>query len=95
MTLGLGATTRIGFWLWYVVPIAALLGGRPALGAAVYGLYGLVRGGAAGILILELRRHPGGGPLAGRLLDRVATARALAAGQLVLVGLAVAVAVGR
>ncbi len=45
--LSIGATTRIGFWLWYAIPLAALLDGRPALGAIIYGLYGLARGGGA------------------------------------------------
>jgi len=92
--LGIGATTRIGFWLWYVVPVAALLVGRPALGAVVYGVYGLVRGGAVWPLILSLSRQPGATPLADRLLLYAPVARAIAAGQLLVVGLAVAVALG-
>lgn len=42
--LGIGATTRIAFWLWYAVPLAAVLFADPLLGAIVYGTYGGVRG---------------------------------------------------
>lgn len=42
--LGLGATTRLGYWLWYAVPIGALLSGSVVLGFAIYGAYGLARG---------------------------------------------------
>ena len=52
VTLGFGATSRIGFLLWYVVPIGALLFGSPALGAAIYGTYELVRGAAAPAILL-------------------------------------------
>lgn len=30
LALGLGATSRIGFWLWYVVPTSSLLSGDPS-----------------------------------------------------------------
>jgi hypothetical protein len=38
--------TRIGFLIWYAVPLAALLTGSVVLGALVFGFYGLVRGAA-------------------------------------------------
>lgn len=41
--LGLGFTSRLGTWLWYTVPAAALVSGSPASGALVYGLYGFAR----------------------------------------------------
>jgi hypothetical protein len=44
MVLGLGFTTRIGFWLWYVVPVTALASGDARVGASVWGLYGFARG---------------------------------------------------
>lgn len=43
LALGNGATTRIGFWSWYLIPVSALLLGDPLLGAIVYGTYGAVR----------------------------------------------------
>lgn len=42
--LGCGFASRVGFASWYVVPLSALLGGDPVLGAAIYGTYGGVRG---------------------------------------------------
>ena len=30
--IGIGAGTRLGVWLWYVVPLGALLSGDPVLG---------------------------------------------------------------
>lgn len=92
--LGIGATTRIGFWLWYAIPLAALLYGRPALGAVIYGLYGLVRGGAVWALILGMVLRPSTTPLAFRLLLHIAVARAAAAAVLLALGLAVAIVVG-
>lgn len=56
-SLGLGFTTRIGVWLWYALPVGVLVLGRPALGALMYGLYGLTRGaGVAVLLTLNLLR---------------------------------------
>lgn len=50
--LGIGATSRIGFWLWYVVPLSAFLFADPVLGATIYGAYSVVRGTAVWALIL-------------------------------------------
>lgn len=41
--LGFGASSRIGFALWYVVPVFAFFEGNPGAGAAVWGAYGLSR----------------------------------------------------
>lgn len=41
--LGLGFTSRLGTWLWYTVPAAALASASPRGGAMVYGLYGFAR----------------------------------------------------
>jgi hypothetical protein len=52
IALGCGATSRIGFWLWYAIPAGAFLEGRAILGALVYGSYGLSRGlGVWGFLL--------------------------------------------
>ncbi len=75
-TLGLGATTRLGFWLWYVIPLGALLAGRPALGIAIYGGYGLVRGGAVWALLWWSLRNGDTAPIRRSLLERAAVARA-------------------
>jgi hypothetical protein len=91
--LGVGATSRLGFWLWYVVPSSALLLGDPTVGAVLYGVYGLVRGfGVWGILLLP--NHVSGEDSTIWLLRQYATARLVTAGQLIVVGMAVVVAVG-
>jgi hypothetical protein len=92
LTLGFGATSRIGFWLWYVIPLGALLVGHPVLGALIYGTYGLIRGlGAVFILfgMLGLKID-----VSDWLIERYGAARALAAGQLLLLGVASAIVVG-
>jgi hypothetical protein len=58
LTLGFGATTRIGFVLWYVVGIGAALTGTWLAGALIYGAYGLTRGAGAWAAILATRRLP-------------------------------------
>ena len=95
MTLGCGAMSRTGFWLWYVIPTGALLVGRPDLGAVLYGTYGTVRGTAVWGIIFGLVRWCGGGDAAARwLIGRAGVARVVAAGQLALLGAAVAIGVG-
>jgi len=49
--LGAGFVTRIGYWVWYAVPIAALLAG-PLGGAVIFGAYGLIRGALPVLAIL-------------------------------------------
>lgn len=44
LRLGHGLSTRVGFSLWYLVPIGAFLSGGATRGAIVYGSYGLTRG---------------------------------------------------
>lgn len=45
--LGFGATTRLGFWLWYAIPSGAFLMAEPAVGALIWGAYGFTRTGSA------------------------------------------------
>ena len=92
--LGLGATSRIGFWLWYVVPMAALLIGDARLGAIVYGTYSLTRGAVVWPIILGPARRTDEDAVGLWLLRHTEAARRLAATQLVAVGVAVACAVG-
>src|SRR5207302_1566920 len=42
-TLGFGFTTRIGFWLFFVIPLGAFLTGSVWMGALVYGMYAATR----------------------------------------------------
>lgn len=85
--LGVGMSSRVGFWLWYVIPLAALASGDVVLGALLYGLYSLTRGGATLGLLAVLLVSQGGLDLAPRLLSYAPRARLLAASQLVLISL--------
>ena len=91
--LGTGVTTRIGFWLWFVVPFGALFVGDLALGMLVYGMYGTIRGLAVWV-ILGATRAWGGNVVAGWLLGRQKTARLGAASYLGVVGVAVVFTIG-
>ncbi|MDQ3936005.1 MAG: hypothetical protein M3340_15395 [Actinomycetota bacterium] len=92
LALGHGASSRIGFPLWYAVPCAALLAGSPA-GVVIYGAYGLTRGlGALGIA-LAARRHPFE-VITSWLTRHMRTARAVTSGALLSIGAVTIVAVG-
>ena len=54
--LGSGVTSRIGFWLWFVVPAGSLLSATPVLGGAIYGAYGFTRGVLPALFLLRMRR---------------------------------------
>ncbi len=53
--LGAAVTSRIGFWLWYVVPLAIFILGSWRLGGLLYGAYGLARMGAIVVMAWEIR----------------------------------------
>lgn len=53
--LGLGITTRIGFWSWFLVPLGAILTGQVVGGASVYGTYGFTRAMGA-VVVLGVAR---------------------------------------
>lgn len=46
LALGAGFLSRIGFLLWYLLPILCFAIGEVTAGALVLGTYGLIRGGA-------------------------------------------------
>lgn len=48
--LGLGITSRVGYWLWYVVPVGTWGVGSWWAGGAIWGLYGFGRLAATGVL---------------------------------------------
>lgn len=91
--LGLGALSRLGFWLWFVVPIGSLLAGEAIGGACLYGTYGLVQGGAVCLLMVG-RRWGIGGSLGIHvwLVSQMGRARTLAALLLITDGTAVVTA---
>jgi hypothetical protein len=92
LTLGFGATRRIGFWLWYVVPLGAFLVGHWELGAAIYGTYGLIRGLGAVLILLVM--FSSRADISDWLIEQYRAARILAAGHLVFLGVATAIVVG-
>lgn len=94
LVLGVGATTRLGFTLWYVVPLAALLTGSPEAGAVLYGGYAFVRAASVIALIVAIYATHDLGRVSDWAFGQAAAARSLAGGQLVVVGTAVATAVG-
>ncbi len=92
LALGCGATSRIGFWFWYIVPLSALLIGNVWLGALIYGLYGASRGMAVWLLIGLSRQM--GQDWDVWLVNHHATARYVSAALLICVGVAAVVVVG-
>ncbi len=92
LTLGFGATSRIGFWLWYVVPLGAFLVGDPRLGAAIYGTYGLIR--ALGAVFILLGMLGLKADISDWVMERYGVARVLAAGELIFLGVALTIVVG-
>jgi hypothetical protein len=92
LALGFGATSRIGFRLWYVVPLGAFLIGDPGAGSTIYGTYALVRALGAPVLPLGMTRLET--DISDRLIEGYGAARVLAAGQLVFLGVATAIVVG-
>ena len=92
LALGFGATSRIGFWLWYAIPLGAFLVGNPVFGAVTYGTYGLLRALGAVVIVLVIMRTKV--DISDWLIERHDTAKILATGQLTLLGVATAIVVG-
>lgn len=92
LVLGFGATSRIGFWLWYTIPLGAFLVGAPVFGAVIYGTYGLIRALGAVFILLGILGFKT--DVSDWLIERYGAARSLAAGQLVLLGVVTAIVVG-
>jgi len=92
LTLGFGATSRIGFWLWYVIPLGAFLIGDPVASGIIYGTYGLVRSLGAVVILFGMMWLET--DVSDRLIEGYDTARVLTAGQLVFLGVATAIVVG-
>jgi hypothetical protein len=92
LALGFGATSRIGFWLWYAIPLGAFLVGDPLFGAVTYGIYGLLRALGAVVILLVIMSTKV--DISDWLIERHGTAKILATGQLTLLGVATAIVVG-
>lgn len=93
-TLGTGVTTRIGFWLWYSIPVSALLFGSPMVGVLIYGLYGASRGWLVWLLLAAPIRRIAGDDPATWVLSQYWRAQAVTAAYLIGVSSAAVVIVG-
>lgn len=58
-SLGLGFTSRLGFWLWYVIPLVAVVVGDVWLSAVLYATYGATRGLTAVAIFGYALQRPG------------------------------------
>ena len=94
LSLGVGATSRIGFWTWYAIPLSALLFGNPILGACIYGAYSVTRGTSVWLIIFSDTIGWLGEDWEVGLIARLGTARKVAAGQLIVIGFAGTIALG-
>lgn len=88
--LGIGFTSRVGFWLWYIVPLSTLLIGDIRLGGMIYGVYGASRGSAVWLILLKISRANE----VTWLTDYYQSAQHMSNWLLLTVGLAVIVLVG-
>lgn len=89
--LGTGAWSRIGFWLWFVVPVGALISGDAIRGAGLYGAYGLARSGSVWLVALGQQRGVGKGSIDLWLVGRAEALRRPAALLLLADGIALAI----
>jgi hypothetical protein len=86
--------SRVGFWLWYVVPVGAFLIGDALFGALLYGMYGLTRGAAVFAIILGLSRWIQGDDVGMWLIRRNPRGRIVASATLGVVSAVVMLTVG-
>lgn len=56
--LGMGFTSRIGYWLPYLVPIGRFVAGSWLFGALIWGTYGIVRLAVAAVLAYQVHTDP-------------------------------------
>ena len=93
-SLGFGAFTRLGYLLWYVVPVGCLLLASPATGALVWAAYGFGRAAGAGALIAVAYRIGNAGRALDLALEKRLLAQRATAIQLLALGATAFVAVG-
>ena len=82
--LGAGFATRIGYWLWYVVPASAFYFASPVIGAVIFGTYAMGRTAVPVILASVLASAPSRSPhdFQDHLIRLTGTARFVAGVQL-------------
>lgn len=54
--LGLGFTSRIGFWGWYLLPITAFASASVAYGGAIWATYGATRLAVTAVVAMRMQR---------------------------------------
>ena len=89
--LGIGLGSRLGFWLWWVIPLGAMLSGSVLIGAVGYGLYGFTRTGGVRVIMFVEHKF---GVSTGRLLGWSVGFRRATAAQLIVIGVSSIVIVG-
>jgi hypothetical protein len=95
LALGTGFLSRIGFLLWYLIPIICLVIGQVPAGAVIFGTYGLTRGlSVFGWFAYMNACQLGQGEIAEGLYGRKQPGAALSTGLLVAFGLAALISVG-
>lgn len=90
--LGFGATSRLGFWLWYAIPVGGVLMAQPAVGAAIWATYGLTRTASAGVIWYTQSLRPNHEPA--HILDRRGAANTVTTVTTIVLGLAVFLVMG-
>ncbi len=90
--LGLGFTSRIGYWIWYLLPITCFILGAPVTGAIVWASYALTRLGIAVSLAGWMHHHPDQiSKISRRLLRLQLRARAIAGPAAAILALALGI----
>jgi hypothetical protein len=93
--LALGLVSRIGFWVWYVVPLSCFASGSIVAGAAIWGSYGLSRMGVASCAAYAMRADSAGTATIGeRLLDGRARAEPASRAALAVLAAALSLQLG-
>jgi hypothetical protein len=57
--LGTGFSSRIGFWMWFLIPVSSYWTGDFAKGAFVFGVYGLCRSASVWLVAKAFHRRLG------------------------------------
>lgn len=53
-----GLTSRIGYWLLFLMPLRTVVVASPRYGALIWGSYGFIRLGAVSLLAYKMHRMP-------------------------------------
>jgi hypothetical protein len=93
--LGLAVSSRIGFWLWYVIPLGSFISASPITGAAIWGFYGFARLTVLGLIAMRIgRSNDSGNSITSGLIESGARVRAVMTPLAAVTGLATAFWIG-